>query len=192
MNELLDVIMQYLEIFPEENNRQQSLIKFLSENCNVTDWNNFNGHIVAGGFIYAEKERKFLVLYHKELEMFLYPGGHINENDLNILEAAKREIYEETGLVDLKQYKNINNELIPIDIDTHTIKRNIRRNLPEHHHFEFRYLFGIDKIKDINIDTEELGKFKWIDIEEMKRDKNYGIIADKIEKILSKSLKIVN
>ena len=184
MNELIDLIVEYLTIFPDENTRQSNLIQFLSENSDITDWNNFNGHIVAGGVIYAKKERKFLMLYHKDLKMFLHPGGHIDENDLNTLEAAKREIYEETGLVDLKQLKVLNNELVPIDIDTHIINYNERLNLPEHYHFEFRYIFEIDEIKDIDIDSEELENFKWIDMAELKKDKNYGMIVNKIEKIL--------
>lgn len=51
----------------------------------ITDWNNFGGHVVAGGFIYAKEEQKFLVLYHKDLDMFLYPGGHIDNQDNNPL-----------------------------------------------------------------------------------------------------------
>lgn len=82
----------------------------------------------------------------------------------------------------IKQFEISNNELVPIDIDTHIINYNERLNLPEHYHFEFRYLFEIEEIKNIDIDKEELEKFKWIDINEMKKDKNYGSIADKIEK----------
>lgn len=182
MDNLIELINEYLKIFPEECNRQRKVIQYLNENSNIIDWNNFKGHIVAGGFIYAKKEMKFLVLYHKDLKMFLYPGGHIDKNDLNTLEAAKREVYEETGLKNIKQFEISNNELVPIDIDTHIINYNERLNLPEHYHFEFRYLFEIEEIKNIDIDKEELEKFKWIDINEMKKDINYGSIVDKIEK----------
>ena len=33
--------------------------------------------------------------------MFLYPGGHIDSNDINPLEASKREVFEETGFDDI-------------------------------------------------------------------------------------------
>jgi len=186
MDNLIQLIDEYLKIFPEEKNRQRKVIQYLKENSDITDWNNFNGHIVVGGFIYAKKEKKFLVLYHKDLKMFLYPGGHIDNNDLNTLEAAKREIYEETGLKNLKQFKILDDELVPIDIDAHIINYNERLDLPEHYHFEFRYLFEVEEIRDINIDKKELEKFKWIDIDEIKKDKNYGRISQKIERILNK------
>lgn len=79
---------------------------------------------MASGFIYAKEENKFLVLYHKDLKMYLYPGGHINIKDKSILDAAKREVEEETGINNLEEYKICENELIPIDIDTHVIDYN--------------------------------------------------------------------
>ena len=143
----------------------------------------FKGHIVAGGFVYAKKERKFLVLYHKDLKMFLYPGGHIEDSDKSILETAKREVVEETGFNNLKQIDFCNNKLVPLDIDTHLVIYNDRLKLPEHFHYEFRYLFEIEQIEEPIIDKKELERFKWVDIEELKEDENYGIIAKKIEKI---------
>lgn len=53
-------------------------------------------------------------------------------------------IYEETGLKNLKQLMLSENELVPIDIDTHLIEFNKRLNLPSHYHFDFRYLFTVD------------------------------------------------
>lgn len=188
MDKVLDLVENYLKLFPEEEDRQKEIIRFIKENTDIINWNNFDGHLVAGGFIYARKERKFLLLYHKDLKMFLYPGGHVDKNDLNILETAKREIQEETGLLDFKLIRISNNELIPIDIDTHVIDYNEKLNLPEHYHFEFRYLFEIDEIKEINFDIEEIKEFKWISIEDLKSDKNFEMITRKIEKVLMEEI----
>ena len=116
--------------------------------------------------------------------MYLYPGGHIDSNDNNPLETAIREIKEETGLSNLIELKVTNNELVPIDIDTQRIRYNERLKLPAHYHFDFRYLFMIDKISDVKIDTEELSNFKWIDIDELSNNKNYGWLTEKINNIL--------
>lgn len=184
---LIDILKQYLVMFPEEHQRQAKLMEYLQQSSDeqITDWNNFNGHIVAGGFIYAKEESKFLVLYHNDLKMFLYPGGHVDLNDKNPLESSKREIAEETGLSNLEQLKVSEDELIPIDIDTHIIGYNTRLNLPEHYHFDFRYLFMVDRISDIKTDIEELSSYKWISIDELSYDINYGTIVKKIETVLS-------
>ena len=183
---IIEILKNYLNIFPEEIKRQTMLLNFLKNHSDneLIDWNNFDGHLVAGGFIYAKKENKFLVLYHKELKMYLYPGGHIDETDKNTLEAAKREIKEETSLTNLNNLKLTNNELIPIDIDTHIIPYNEYHNLPQHYHFDFRYLF-IDKIENIKLDTES-SEYKWLDLEELRKDINYGKIVTKLEKLLNK------
>ena len=188
-NILLKVLHDYLLLFPEEQERQSLVLDYLKKHYDeeIIDWNNFNGHIVVGGFIYAKKEHKFLVLYHSDLKMFLYPGGHINKDDSNPLYAVRREIFEETGLKSLDQLKLSKSELIPLDIDTHKIDYNTRLNLPEHYHFEFRYLFTIDNITDIKIDFDELSEYKWINIEELSDDPNYGKIVTKIRKLLSEN-----
>ena len=190
--QLLNLLEKYLLLFPEEQQRQIALINYLNSHKDdeLTDWNNFDGHIVAGGFIYAKEENKFLVLYHNDLKMFLYPGGHVDSSDVNTLEASKREILEETGLSNLEQLKLTEDALIPIDIDTHKIGYNERLNLPEHYHFDFRYLFMVDKISDIKTDVEELSSYKWISVEELSNDPNYGMVANKIKKVLSSNKKL--
>lgn len=184
---LLKLISEYLMLFPDEKERQERFIEYLKNHTDeqITDWNNFDGHVVAGGFIYAKEEQKFLVIYHNDLKMFLYPGGHVDSSDVNPLEASRREVFEETGFDDIEEVVLSDNKLIPIDIDTHVIPYNERLDLPEHYHFEFRYLFAIDSIKKVKLDLSESSKFKWISIEELREDKNYGRIAEKIDSDLA-------
>ncbi len=184
---LLKLMSEYLVLFSNEQKRQEKFIEYLKnhDDNQITDWNNFDGHVVVGGFVYAKEEQKFLVIYHNDLKMFLYPGGHIDSGDVNPLEASKREVFEETGFDDIEEVILSNNGLIPIDIDTHVIPYNERLNLPEHYHFEFRYLFTIDSIKEVKLDMNESSNFKWISIDELRDDKNYGRIAKKIDSDLA-------
>ncbi len=184
---LLNILDEYLKYYPNELNLQQKLKEFLllSPSESITDWNNFDGHIVVGGFVYALKEQKFLLLHHKDLNMYLYPGGHIDKDDKTTLDTAKREIYEETGLTDLKQILVTDNPLIPFDIDTHFIEYNHRLNLPEHYHYDFRYLFTINKITDVKIDESESSTYKWVEVEELSKNTNYQKIILKIENLLN-------
>lgn len=188
---LINLLNSYLILFPEESERQKLLIEYLESHKDdeLIDWNNFDGHIVAGGFIYAKEENKFLVLYHNDLKMFLYPGGHVDNDDVNTLFAAKREIYEETGINNLEQLKVSDDELMPIDIDTHKIGYNERLNLPEHYHFDFRYLFVVEKIQDIKTDVEEMSGYKWISLDELTNDPNYGKVATKIKRLIPQNSK---
>ena len=186
---ILNIISKYLDVFPTEKERQDELIEYLDtqKEEKLTDWSNFDGHITAGGFIYAAKEDKILLLYHKDLNMYLYPGGHAESSDMNPLDTAKREIFEETGLDNPELIKICDDELIPIDIDTHIIEYNKKRNLQEHYHFDFRYLFVVDKIQDIKIDEKECKDYKWINLKELEKDKTYGNIVRKIKEFIIKN-----
>lgn len=182
---LLEIVNQYLSIFPKEKRRQRELIRFLKkyDHIDLIDWNNFYGHIVASGFIYAKEESKFLMVFHKDLKCYLYPGGHINRDDKNTLEAAIREIQEETALKSLKEVKVCPNDLVPFDIDIHKINYNKRLNLQSHYHYDFRYLFTIDKIENVHIDTDELKDYKWINRDELEQNKRFAKVTEKIKEI---------
>lgn len=166
--EISKIVEKYLSIYSDEKEKLERLTLFLKEQEDVFDWNNFNGHITVGAFLYSKKEDEFLVLYHKDLMMYLYPGGHIDESDSTPLIAAMRELREETGLDNIVNYSICDNELVPIDIDIHMIDYNERLNLPAHYHFDFRYLFIIDEKVNIKVDKTEIKDYRWISFDEFK------------------------
>lgn len=185
---VLKIVDKYLEKFPEEKDRQTKLIKYLRkyDNPQIVDYKNCDGHITASGFIYSLEEKKFLMIFHKKAQAYLNPGGHSDLEDANPLITAKREIREETGVSDLKTISIVDEEIVPIDIDTHIIPFDAKKNLPEHYHFDFCYLFVVEKIKDIEIAEEEVQNYKLVDIEELYNNKHYGKIMFKIDKMIGK------
>ncbi len=184
---ILEAVYKYLDFFKDEKERLHIFINYLDNftGDEIVDWNNFDGHIAAGGFIYSLEEKKFLVLYHKDLKIYLYPGGHVDKDDKSPLETSKREVLEETGIFDLRQLKIVDDEIVPVDIDTHMIPYNERLDLPSHYHFEFRYLYVVDKVDDIKVDTSELGDYRWMDMDELYDNPYYGRIASKLDKLLN-------
>lgn len=46
---------------------------------------------------YIISEEKTLLIFHRKLQKWLPPGGHVDANEIPS-EAAKREVFEETGL----------------------------------------------------------------------------------------------
>lgn len=62
-------------------------------------------------------------------------------------------------------------------------------NLIEHYYFDFRCLFVVDKIQDTKIDTKEMSDFKWIGLDELINDTNYGSIATKIKRLIPENSK---
>ncbi len=120
---IINAVNKYLDYYKDEQERLNKFIEYLDKFSDeeIVDWNNFVGHIAAGGFIYSLELKKFLVLYHKDLKIYLYPGGHVDKEDINPLVTARREVLEETGIENLKLLNIDIDEIVPIDIDTHMI-----------------------------------------------------------------------
>ena len=90
-------------------------------------------HFVVTG--YVVREGKTLLLFHKKLQMWLAPGGHIDEGELPD-EALRREILEETGLeVDILSPKRVpdpsDNVVKYLHVPNHVQLENIP-NHPQH------------------------------------------------------------
>lgn len=183
---IMEMINTYLSYYPEEQEKLNSFLAFVQnqEEDKLTNWNNTEGHITAGAFVYAKKEKQFLTLYHKDLKMYLYPGGHMEKNDTDPLYTAKRELAEETGIskVEIAFLKKDSN--VPIDIDIHRIPNNANIPMPEHIHFDFRYLFMIDTICKVKMDEKEISTYQWSSIEYLRKDSNFKEIIHKIEKMI--------
>ena len=186
-NNIKNIIIKYLNYYPEEKDKLENLIKLVNNNINdssnLFNRKNFEGHITASAFIYCIDERKLLLLEHKSLKKFLQPGGHVEIADDRVLDGAKREVLEETGL---KNYNitSIDDDVnIPFDIDTHFIPENDKKKEEGHYHHDFRYLFTVDKIQDVNLDYNESTGYKWIDIDELKNNEKFVLIIEKIENI---------
>lgn len=183
-----NIIKDYLSVFEDERDRLHLINDFIKESSNssLIDYNNLLGHLTVGTIVYSFKTDELLVLYHKDLNMYMYPGGHIDKEDKNMLEAALREVKEETGIKDFQLFHVLENKIIPFDIDIHKIPFNKRVNMEEHYHFDFRYLILIDDYFDVNIDKNELSSYMWVSSKELENDEIFSIIVRKIKFLLEK------
>lgn len=123
-------------------------------------------------------------MYHNKMKMYTYLGMYIVLCDVNSLVVAIRKLKEKIESMDFEKVNIAKNELVPVDINTHIISYNARLNLPQHYHFDFRYLFIIDKILNVKVDGTELSNYKWINIDELSSDPNYGKIVEKLRRLL--------
>lgn len=93
------------------------------------------GHFTASSFVLSPEGDAILLILHSKLNLWLQPGGHIDDADADVLAAALREAEEETGMVGLEPLPGL------LDVDIHPIPPNPRKNEPAHEHFDVRFLF---------------------------------------------------
>ena len=100
------------------------------------------GHVTASAFVLSPDGESLLLILHGKLHRWLQPGGHIEPEDADVLEAARRELMEEVSLHQLPLSPLVSGI---VDIDVHVIpaRRNVQGHGddPEHRHFDVRFLF---------------------------------------------------
>jgi 8-oxo-dGTP pyrophosphatase MutT (NUDIX family) len=174
------LISTYLNRFKNENH--EDLLKFIDDNKQLFERTNFDGHITASAFIIDEAWQEVLLLKHKLYDRFLQPGGHIEKEDATILEASLREASEETGIskVDLVYIPLDTSINSPLDIDSHGIPANPKKNEPAHVHHDVRYLFIYKGNKNITVPKSEAKDAKWVPLNELTGKGIFSIVAQKI------------
>ncbi|MBS3134556.1 NUDIX hydrolase [Candidatus Woesearchaeota archaeon] len=122
----------------------------------------------AGGVVLNKKGEVLLVSQHET--SWSLPKGHIEKNE-NALGAAKREIYEESGITDLKFIKNLG---------SYRRYRISKENLDDKSELKTIniFLFKTDQKKIKPVDREN-PKARWVDKKDVanllthKKDKKF-------------------
>ncbi len=98
------------------------------------------GHFTASAFVLDARLERILFIHHAKLKRWLQPGGHVDPEDGDVVEAVRRELREETGLQDLVR---LGEGLL--DVDVHAIPARVARGTrsaePAHEHFDLRFVF---------------------------------------------------
>jgi hypothetical protein len=135
----------------------------ISEKQDLFTRKNFKWHITASAYIISPNKEKFLVIHNRKLDKWLVPWWHTEKVDGEIYESAEREANEESWLYNLKLlWRHKENNFIPIDIDTHIIPHNPKKDEAEHFHHDFSYIFLQEKSDDVKIQKEEIKWYKWL------------------------------
>jgi len=113
-----------------------SLSRRILDSENPFSRSNQLGHITASGLVI--KDGKTLLIFHPYIKRWFQPGGHIDDGESPI-EAAIREVYEETGIL----CESTEGQLDPIDIDLHEIPANPKKGEGAHLHIDLLFVLQV-------------------------------------------------
>ncbi|MGI8311430.1 NUDIX hydrolase [Saccharopolyspora hattusasensis] len=153
-------VKTYLTVRPEYVDELKLVTDLLDAGVDITPRTEFRGHATAGAVL-VNDDSLVLHIRHKGLGRWLLPGGHLESGDESLRGAALRELSEETGF---------NLELVsehaedPIHVDVHPIPANPGKGEPDHHHFDFRFLFRTSG--DVGaLQAEEVTAADWLSVD---------------------------
>ncbi len=136
-----------------------------------------NRHFTATAFVIDSKKR-VLLLWHKRLQRWMPPGGHVDDDETPE-DAAKRECKEETNL-DVEIIGDVQDDLFAKNRDEgHMLKKPIamllenipdcpERNEAAHQHMDFLYLARPLNENDAKEITDESDGMKWFTKQEIE------------------------
>ena len=170
------LIRNYIYDYPQEK-APYDMLDFLRNEPDVFSTNNNKGHFTGSGWIVSPDKRKILMTHHKTLGSWLQLGGHADsENDL--LKVALREAKEESGL---QLFRVVNKKIFDLDIH-----ENPKRNFElVHTHYDVRFLFEADPVKESIVVSSESHDVAWIPIEKVAGMNPERSIQRMVEKTLA-------
>lgn len=145
-----------------------SLLRFLSSPLLLFP---LQRHFTATAFV-IDSQRRVLLLWHKRLNRWMPPGGHIDPDEMPE-ETAQRECKEETGLdveiigesqKDLFQENHHEGQMLkkPIALLLENIPESKERGEPAHQHMDFLYLARpVDESQVLMLEKKEGAELRW-------------------------------
>lgn len=176
---LIESLEEYKLFYNNEN--IHTLLEYAKNTPDCISRKNKEGHFTASGFVIFKN--KVLLVFHNKLQKYLQPGGHLEDKDLTLIQATKREVEEETGLkvVSHKLFENF-----PIHIDIHKIPENKKKNEPEHFHYDCMFVFELsdNNFMELNLQKEEVSGYQWVSLDYDFKDPGIKITVQKIKEKL--------
>ncbi len=117
------------------------------------------GHFTGSAWVLSPDGTQALLIHHRNLDKWVQPGGHADDTDASLAETAGREAQEECGLHGL----TLLSEQI-FDLDVHVIPA--KRDIPEHLHYDVRFLFQADS-EVFSADFSEVKAVRWVPLSEI-------------------------
>ncbi len=130
--------------------------------------------------------KKMLLIHHKKLGKWQQPGGHIERFE-NPVEAAVREVQEETGLninFLLKEINYIDEDASFLPVPKFVMEQMIpsHKDQPKHFHIDINYVVEVDEQKFVfnKDETHDIGWFTKAEIANLPTHGDTKIVVDQI------------
>jgi 8-oxo-dGTP pyrophosphatase MutT (NUDIX family) len=140
-SDIAHALSTYLERHPDEAELLRRPLQLLSlassQGGGFASRHNFDMHVTAGALL-VRGDAEVLLIQHRSYGITLQPGGHLEPTDTSLIEAAVRELTEETG-IDAEQVFATSD--VPVYIEYGKVPARPSKGEPEHYHLDIGFAF---------------------------------------------------
>lgn len=173
--DILQALGNYITNDVEEGRMLEETIHFIKTNPDCFERALLAGHVTGSAWIVNADKTHVLMMHHQKLDKWFQPGGHC-DGEPNVQYVAQKEATEETGLAVQALQDWI------FDVDAHIIPA--RKEVPEHLHYDIRYLF-MAEMQDAELAANPEAKaVRWIPLEDVHLYNNSPSILRMVQKII--------
>lgn len=147
----------YLEHNPGEFGALSEPVELLAQGRGFASRRNFVMHVTVGALL-VRGGAEVLLVDHLAYGIPLQPGGHLETTDSTLIDAAVRELVEETGVDPGGVYPASQD---PVYIEFGRVPARPAKNEPEHYHLDFGYSFVAEQAEVGQIQESEVQGAAW-------------------------------
>lgn len=159
---LINALQIYVPYNEQEERDRDIMLQLLKTQENILERENQTAHFSASSWLLNKEHTKVLMIYHNIYHSWSWTGGHA-DGEANLLEVAKREAMEETGI---KNIITVSDEIYSVEILT--VDGHVKRGsyVPSHIHLNVTYLMEADEQEVLRVKPDENSGVKWFFLDE--------------------------
>lgn len=157
-----DIAAAYLNRYPDSDLEHLApLMDLIAAGGDITSRHHLPGHVTCSAAV-INPAGQVIHIHHNALQKWLLPGGHCENHDITLTGAGLREVHEETGIRAEWLTEWGTESFSVVDINIHPIPANPAKGEPAHWHADFRHIYRLTKDADIDLQSEEVSGFVWL------------------------------
>jgi 8-oxo-dGTP pyrophosphatase MutT (NUDIX family) len=156
-SDISGALSAYLERYPDEAAELSEPMDLLRRGENFAYRRTWPMHVTVGALLVRDAE--ILLVEHRAYGLTLQPGGHLEPIDTTLIDAAVRELTEETGL---DPGTVVPASPTPIYVEYGKVPPRPAKDEPEHYHLDIGYSFFATTQADVgDIQVSEVTGAAW-------------------------------